>query len=203
VSETPIDSQFARPRGALGRAAGWLMARTNEPMNLAAVELLAPRLDDRVLEIGFGPGRLVRLLAARAGFVAGVDISWVMVGQASRVNLGAIRQRRVELQQGEVSHLPYPDRAFTKACALNCFQFWLRPEHDLREVRRVLEDGGRLLLGLRVRDPRRRFMKKVGFTEAQITEAETLVRGAGFADVRRERRRVRREQAVYILAGRA
>jgi ubiquinone/menaquinone biosynthesis C-methylase UbiE len=86
------------------------MAFENAPMNRLAVDLLDVKPDDRVLEIGFGPGAAIALLAERAqrGVVAGVDPSAVMVRQASRRNRKVV-QRRVELRQGTAASLPFGD----------------------------------------------------------------------------------------------
>jgi hypothetical protein len=66
--------QFARPRGPLGWLVARLMRRGNASLNLWLVELLAVQPQDRVLEVGFGPGVALAALLARAsaGFVAGV-----------------------------------------------------------------------------------------------------------------------------------
>lgn len=196
--------QFARPSGLLGVLAGYLMARTNASMNQTAAELLDVQPDDRIVEIGFGPGELVSLLAERAsrGYVAGVDPSEVMVRQAMRRNRAAVAQGRVALRRGTVSHLPYPDGSFTKACAVNSFQLWPSPLDDLHEVRRVLSDGGLLLLGLRVRDPSRRFMGSLGFSEDEVQRVGDVVREAGYRNVRVEVRHLPGERAAYVLARR-
>jgi hypothetical protein len=52
----------------------------------------------------------------------------------------------------------------------------------------VIEDGGLLLLGLRVNDPERRFATIPGIAEQEADEVEELVRRAGFRDLRVERR---------------
>lgn len=177
------------------------MARTNGAMNATAAELLDVQPDDQILEIGFGPGRLIKLLARRAtrGFVAGVDLSDVMVRQATRLNRRLIAKGRVLLQQGSVSTLPFPDGFFTKACAVNSFQFWPTPEDDLREVHRMLRHRAVLLLGLRIKDPTRWFMKNVGCTERQVDEVKRLVSDAGFRNVRVETRQLPRERASYVI----
>src|SRR5947209_8447596 len=53
-----VFGQFLRPHGFRGRAAGWVMATrgSNRERNIWAVGLLDVQPDDRVLEIGFGPG---------------------------------------------------------------------------------------------------------------------------------------------------
>jgi ubiquinone/menaquinone biosynthesis C-methylase UbiE len=196
--------QFACPTGPLGWIAGQLMALGNEPMNRLAAELLDVQPTDRVLEIGFGPGKLVQRLARRttAGFVAGVDPSAVMVRQAMRRNRASIQQGRVALYQGAVSQLPFPDRQFTKACAVNSFQFWPRPEDDLREVRRVLQDDGLLLLCLRQHDPAARIQLVPGFTGQEIEAIQELIRRAGFQDVQAKVQRAGRQLVAAVMARR-
>src|SRR3712207_5675999 len=76
-------AQFWRPTGFWGRAAGLLMAHrtSNRRRNAWAVSLLDVRPEDRVLEIGFGPGLAIRELGrlARKGYVCGIDHSELML----------------------------------------------------------------------------------------------------------------------------
>jgi hypothetical protein len=55
---TAVRAQFGRPTGFWGRAVGLLMAHrpSNRRRNARAVSLLDVRPEDRVLEIGLGPG---------------------------------------------------------------------------------------------------------------------------------------------------
>jgi hypothetical protein len=60
VQQTEISgfrAHFRNPRGFLGRIAGLLMVITNRRINRFVVEMLDVQARDRVLEIGFGPGR--------------------------------------------------------------------------------------------------------------------------------------------------
>jgi len=72
-----LDATFGHPRGLLGRLGGVIMARSTRQRNAWTVSLLDIGHDDRILEVGFGPGALIQALAARAaeGFVVGVDLS--------------------------------------------------------------------------------------------------------------------------------
>lgn len=195
--------QFGHPVGVLGWAVGHLMAAKNAYMNRLTVELLNVQPDDRVLEIGFGPGTLIHMLAKRAtnGFVAGIDVSALMVKQASRRNREFIKTGRVELRQGTVSSLPYEDGRFTKICTVNTFHHWTSPENDFREVSRVLDEGGLLFLCLRMKHPSRKFMVAPGFTETEAEEVQALVRRAGFCNIRTERRQLGRE-VTCVMANR-
>lgn len=188
---TSKGSHFARPRGLLGWLAGRLMAATSQPMNELTAALLDIQPTDHVLEVGFGPGTLIPLLARRAtqGYVAGVDPSEVMVKVARKRNRTLIERGLVDLRQGAVSRLPYKDHLFTKVCAVNSFQFWPAPEDDLREVRRVMQDGGVLALALRMKDRTGKFMGPI----------EALVTRAGFRDVRTEVHRLPRGAASLLL----
>ena len=80
--------QFGHPSGWVGAVVGHLMAVKNLPMNRLVVELLDVKPEDAVLEIGFGPGQAIKLLAERtpAAIIAGIDPSAVMVRQATRRN---------------------------------------------------------------------------------------------------------------------
>jgi ubiquinone/menaquinone biosynthesis C-methylase UbiE len=91
-----------------------------------AIALLDVQPNERVLEIGFGPGVGIDLLvhSASLGWVAGIDPSEEMVEQASARNAGAIAAGRVVLQRGSVDSLPFEDCAFDKALAVNSMQVW-------------------------------------------------------------------------------
>ena len=66
---------FGRPKGFLGRLGGLIMARVNRDAAAQVIKLLGIRPDDKVLEVGFGPGVGIQLLLERitGGWVAGVD----------------------------------------------------------------------------------------------------------------------------------
>lgn len=76
-----IVAQFRQPTGPSVRLVGALMARKNRERITWAVSLLDIQSTDHVLEVGFGPGVAIEQVArfARAGFVAGVDHSAIMV----------------------------------------------------------------------------------------------------------------------------
>src|SRR3954470_16538133 len=77
---------FGDPRGLGGRVAAFVMAHrsSNVQRSRWAVGLLDLKPDDRLLEVGCGPG--VALAAARklTPYVVGVDRSPVMVRRARR-----------------------------------------------------------------------------------------------------------------------
>jgi ubiquinone/menaquinone biosynthesis C-methylase UbiE len=113
------------------------------------LETLDVRVDDHILEIGFGPGTAIEQVSASAanGFVAGVDPSRVMYRQAKRRNRKAIREGRVELQRKSVADLPYGNNCFDKVFAINSYHHWPQPqETNLKEILRVLKPGGQVYI---------------------------------------------------------
>jgi ubiquinone/menaquinone biosynthesis C-methylase UbiE len=196
---------FARPSGWLGGVAGWLMAR-NDVDDRWVVDLLDVRPDDRVLEIGYGPGVAVELLAARvtAGIVAGADPSDVMARQARRRNRLAVRAGHVALVQGDAASLPFRDASFTSACAIHALYFWRPREAALREAYRVLAPGGLLVLAVRTYRPNAgRFdPSRYGLTQAQVAEVVGGLKAVGFQDVAVQQRDVGRETIAAIIARR-
>ncbi|MGE0542550.1 MAG: class I SAM-dependent methyltransferase [Dehalococcoidia bacterium] len=198
--------QFRQPHGRIGRFAGYLMAAANAGMNRFTVQLMEVQPDDRILEIGFGPGNLIRRLAegTSCATVAGVDPSDVMLAQASKRNAAAIDDGRVQLQTGTISSLPYPDAGFTKVCSVNTIYFWPDPASDLREVHRVLQPGGRCYLTFRVkhRAGRRPTVRvtRDGIADEPVAQTVAALRAAGFTGIRSKMRRFLFVTAMCLVA---
>ncbi len=185
----------------LGRLAGRVMAVKNSGMNRFAVETLNVKPEDQVLEIGFGHGHAIQMIAERAskGYVAGIDISDVMIRQATKRNLGFIKSGLVELSQASIANIPYEYARFDKVLAVNNYQLWPNAEHNLTEIQRVLSENGLLVLCLRLISTNNLFQMAPGFSEQEVEDVLGLVRWVGFRDVQLVRRRVGSE-AVCVIA---
>jgi ubiquinone/menaquinone biosynthesis C-methylase UbiE len=150
-------AQFGRPTGFWGRAAGLVMAHrsSNRRRNAWAVSLLEVLPDDRVLEIGFGPGLAILELSriAREGYVCGIDHSELMLRQASGRNADGIRRGVVDLRLGSVEALPAFDAPFDRILAVNATMFWNAPDARLQEVRELLRPGGLIAVAHQPRGP--------------------------------------------------
>ena len=172
---------FGRPRGVIGRLGGVIMARMNRDAAAQIIEILDFRPDDKVLEVGFGPGVAIQLLLHRvpAGSVAGIDYSQEMVRQAAARNAAALRNLRVDLRYGSVERMPFPDERFDKALAINSMQAWPDARPGLREIQRVLKHGGNVALGFTVNSgqPKECVAESLaagGFTRARIVDGSKL-----------------------------
>lgn len=183
-----FNSQFAHPEGWVGRLVGMILALKNRARNAWTISMLDIQPNDQVLEIGFGPGQAIQEVAKLTtnGFVAGIDLSDVMVAQASKRNVTAIRSGRVRLQQGAEAPLPFEDNKFNKVFAVNSMQFWSNPIGGLEEVRRVLKPGGRVVITIQPMWAK---------TEEEVQSvSEKLIfqlKQTGFKKVRLETRQIR------------
>jgi SAM-dependent methyltransferase len=169
-------SQFGRPRGVGGRVSGWVMAHrgSNRQRNRWVVSLLDVGPDDRVLEIGFGPGVALAELARRSGHVHGVDHSDLMVRRARRRLAG-----RVTVTCTSVASLPDFGEPLDVVLAVNSIGFWPEPLERLRELRGWLRPGGRIALATQPRCP--------GVTtDAAGRQLRELLTEAGFTELRTE-----------------
>ncbi|MDQ6908926.1 MAG: class I SAM-dependent methyltransferase [Chloroflexota bacterium] len=184
--------QFGHPRGPLGQLVARLMRTGNAPLNLWMVGLLAVGPQDRVLEVGFGPGVALAALLARAsdGFVAGIDLSGLMVRRARSRHADAIAAGRLEIRQGDAGSLPDEGATFDTVCGTHVIYFWPDAVATVRELRRVLRPGGTLALAYQERErmppPAKAGLSQAGATLYGPGEVERVIRAAGFEDVRVE-----------------
>jgi ubiquinone/menaquinone biosynthesis C-methylase UbiE len=146
------------------------------------IDLLDIQAHDRVLEVGFGPGVGIQLLAraASAGYVAGVDVSAAMVAQATARNVQAIASGQVDLRHGAVERLPFADQTFDKTLAINSMQVWPDAVAGLREMRRVLKTGGSIALGFTPYAGQQNRGLPELLTAAAFTEAHVVETTLGF-----------------------
>jgi SAM-dependent methyltransferase len=146
-----VRAQFGRPTGLWGSAAGLLMTHrpSNRRRNTWAVSLLDVPRDDRVLELGFGPGLAIRELSRGAAerYVCGIDHSELMRRWATRRNADGLRRGVVDLQLGSV------DELFDKILAVNTMLFCSEPVTRLAELRRLLRPGGLIAVAFQPRGP--------------------------------------------------
>jgi ubiquinone/menaquinone biosynthesis C-methylase UbiE len=152
IPPSVLSRQARKPSGIIGR---YLMTKVfnvgNSDLNSFAKETLDIKINDRILEIGFGPGKLIKEMAEIAikGHVEGVDFSRDMLKEATRVNRQLISEGRVKLHEGDCRSLPFDDASFDKLCSINTLYFWEEPEKYFLEMFRVVKPGGMVVVGFR------------------------------------------------------
>jgi ubiquinone/menaquinone biosynthesis C-methylase UbiE len=192
-----LKSQFGHPRGVLGWIIGLVMAAENRERIHWVMQQLDIHPTDRVLEIGFGPGVAIQQAAAQAaqGYVAGVDLSPIMIRQARTRNFRAVQAGRVDLRRGSVMDLPFEADFFDLAFTINSLHHWPDGEAGLAEMRRVLKPGGTVAI---IEQPPSKITEEVLIRERGevILEAMSQV---GFHEVRPVYASLKRGMVVCAL----
>ena len=182
-----IARQISNPSGRFAPLVARLLNSGNRALNLDAIAVLDVRPDMRVLDVGFGGGVSLPELAERTGdhgAVAGIDLSAAMVCRARGRFKQLLGAGRLELEQGSIESLPWPDGAFDRALSVNTIFYWPDTAAGLREVWRVLRPGGVLVLAMRSQQtvaPAQ--VERFGFKNVGAAELERLLAAAGFSGI--------------------
>jgi ubiquinone/menaquinone biosynthesis C-methylase UbiE len=157
--------------------------------------------DDRVVDIGCGPGTAARLAAARAADVVGVDPSPLMLDLARRIS----RLRgpaNVSWREGSAEAVPLADGQATVVWSLSSVHHWTDCGSALREIGRVLERDGRVLLVERLVAPGARGHAAHGLTREQADDLAEALRSEAFTGVHVDLQRVGHRTLVVVRATR-
>ena len=103
--------------------------------------------DERLLDLGCGPGIYARRFARRLprGHVTGIDLSAPMLRYASkRAQTDGLTN--LQLIRGDAMELPFRSEAFRAVNCCGALHLFPDPGHVLKEIHRVLGAGGSLTL---------------------------------------------------------
>lgn len=100
---------------------------------------------ENLLDLGTGTGRMLELLAPRAGRGLGIDLSREMLTVA-RANLERPETGNCQVRQGDIYQLPFAPGSFDVITIHQVLHFLDEPGRAIAEAGRVLHPGGLLLL---------------------------------------------------------
>ena len=94
--------------------ANWFDRYSRTPVHDWTVRQLNLQAYQHVLEVGFGEGQLLAVVARtlRIGFLAGIESSIPLYRRAYRRNKAFIHRQLIQLHLGELHELPYPAHYF-------------------------------------------------------------------------------------------
>src|SRR5271166_2212529 len=162
-----------------------------------AVRLSGMGSGDTVMDIGCGPGSAVRYAARLGATVTGVDPAPVMLRVA---RLLTWRRARVRYIEGAAESIPLPEGSASVVWSIATVHHWSDIVAGLREIRRVLLPGGRLVAMERRAQPEARGHQSHGWTTEQANAFADRCREEGFTDVRLERATIGRRSTVSVVA---
>jgi ubiquinone/menaquinone biosynthesis C-methylase UbiE/8-oxo-dGTP pyrophosphatase MutT (NUDIX family) len=101
--------------------------------------------NERVLEAGCGDASVVTSLTKKFGVDAyGIDISTEALLKAQ--NKADYLDQHINLQQGDVRNMPYPDNVFNKIISLGVIEHFNCPKSCITEMFRTLQPRGEIIL---------------------------------------------------------
>jgi SAM-dependent methyltransferase len=134
----------------------WTLHLTHPGLSPPALHrILEPQPGERLLEIGPGIGHHALPTAAVLGTGGRLDVLDVQPRMLADLARRA-RERglaNVVAAEGDARQLPYPDASFDGAYLVTVLGEIPQPDAALRELRRVLKPGGRIVLGELFLDP--------------------------------------------------
>ena len=113
---------------------------------IAVFRAANPRPGESVLDVGYGPGYLLRELAIAVGEngrAVGIDLSDPMLAMAQQRCAGVVN---VLTEKTDALKIPGADSTFDLACALQVYAYVTELDHALVELYRALKPGGRAVI---------------------------------------------------------
>lgn len=97
-----------------------------------------------VLDLGCGDGRFLQKIRGlnSKNILYGLDISKKMLEIGRSKNI-----EKCEFNLGDSSYLPYSDGSIDLIVCLNSFHHYSTPSLTIKEIKRVLSSGGRVVIG--------------------------------------------------------
>ncbi len=102
---------------------------------------LAPRPDERVLDVATGTGWTARRIAARGASVIGIDLGADLVEAAKALAAATLK---IDFRVGDAERLPFENQSFDAIISTFGVMFVSTPEAAAAELARVCKKGGRL-----------------------------------------------------------
>jgi len=139
----------SKPVGLKGRLAGVIMnlihaSQYKKIIQKYLVENIDTSDELSVLDIGCGGGKVVNIFSSliKKVKIFGIDHSLDMVNLSQKVNKNGINNGMIEIVQGDVKKLPYPNDSFNIVTAFDTISFWNDFNDSINEIKRVLKQDG-------------------------------------------------------------
>ncbi len=117
-----------------------------ERMTEATLAAVAPRADERILDLACGRGIDAVRLAKQGGLLFGLEPSATMAGKANEWLAGP--EPLVRMVRGLAESLPFADRVFDKVVCKGAIDHFVSIERTMAEMARVCKPGGRIIISV-------------------------------------------------------
>ena len=140
-----LDSQIIASQDKMLRQfvfdTAYAQAMAAHPLHARIKDWLPGGTGEKLLELGCGPGKYVAMLSTLGYQVTGVDPyefpSWEFLRKETPAQL---------TNNVKAEDLPFPDNSFDHVVCLGALLYFDDPARALRELRRVIRPGGRVVI---------------------------------------------------------
>ncbi|WP_298536274.1 class I SAM-dependent methyltransferase [uncultured Algibacter sp.] len=189
LSKQELASHLKKPTGEDGKEVGRQMNKGNKHICLNSYNVLNPKSNSLILEIGMGNGYFTKnILSMNPNLeCTGLDFSQTMVDEAMLLNKKLINTKKVSFIKGSIEKLPFDNNSFDYITTTNTIYFWPNLIDSAKEMYRVLKPTGKALIGYRSKE----LMDKIELTQYNFNkytkeEIEKLLDKTGFKQIATE-----------------
>lgn len=181
-----LTDQLACPHGVAGKMLAKSMEKDEPRKQRAAwaVDLLDLSDEEQVLEVGFGNGYSLELIAQQIplGSLVGIDHSSLMVKLASERMQRYKEELPLALITASIEESPKLEQKFSRVLAINSLMYWPEKEKCLRQIKSMMLPDSRILIVYQPTEPKatEETTRRVGRGISKLLEI------TGFQEVRTE-----------------
>lgn len=191
-----IASQFKKPTTLFGIFASKIMVKNNQKNYDKLIKDLDIQPHDKLLEIGYGPGIGIQMVAKSCSTctIHGIDFSRLMYKRASRYNKPFIDDAKVQLQYGDFLKIAVIDNNYEKVFCLNVIYFWDELKSPFEKVLSLLKKGGAFHIYMADKSALKKAPDSV-FNKYSLEQVIEVLKSVGFESVEHYA-----EKGLYIKA---
>jgi ubiquinone/menaquinone biosynthesis C-methylase UbiE len=196
-----IANQLKKPWGVFGFYLFNKLEKLNTPVYEATIKLLNISLGETILEIGFGTGKLLNMIANKYSDIeiTGIDFSKLMYKLAKKLNKNNIYSNKIKLYHDNFMNLNLKDELFDKICGINIIYFF--DKLIINKMFDILKCNGKLILYMN--DPEQlnkfglRFTK--AFNKYEINEITNKMKETGFKNIQIKKYQSVNENGFFLI----
>jgi cyclopropane fatty-acyl-phospholipid synthase-like methyltransferase len=179
-----IATQFKKPSGLFGIFSSNIMNKGNKAKYEKLIKDLALQPQDKLLEIGYGTGMGINMIARACSSctIHGIDFSELMYRRARKYNKQYLDNNAMVLQYGDFLKTAVVSNEYDKIFCLNVVYFWNELQEPFKKVLSLLKAGGAFHIYMANRDALKKAPDTV-FNKYSIEQVIEVLKSVGFGNV--------------------
>jgi cyclopropane fatty-acyl-phospholipid synthase-like methyltransferase len=179
-----IASQFKKPTGLFGIFSSNIMIKGNKNKYDKLIKDLDIQAYDKLLEIGYGPGAGINIIAEKCDTctIHGIDFSRLMYKRAGKYNRSYIDKGKMVLQCGDFLKTSTLDNDYDKIFCLNVVYFWNELKEPFMKTFSILKKGGAFHIFMADKSMLKKIPDSI-FNKYSIEDITGALTSSGFIEV--------------------